>query len=227
MPKLPKWLKKSFVTMVTVLTLGTVVPQVNIQAESKPSNTDIEGSKDHKGLSSAATVEQTLVVDQPTEQADFDANETLDSWPEIAATINDNDELLARFNEYTREQAESQGFAKFGDTISAEIGPTYSQKIVPKFGDAVLSLANTTDDHLLKFVDVSNNPAGGTGERILNVYDTRTGEEMIKFHVRRDHPPQEGYWFNFHYHTYEDGFQSHRELEKVYWDKNMPPKWVN
>ena len=63
--------------------------------------------------------------------------------------------------------------------------------------------------------------------KIFHVYNRLTGEDLLRFHVRRDHPPQDGYWFNFHYHTAEDGFQSHHELGSIYWDRNTPPDWMS
>ncbi|MED4798110.1 YpjP family protein, partial [Priestia megaterium] len=51
--------------------------------------------------------------------------------------------------------------------------------------------------------------------------------DLIRFHVRRENPPKDGYWFNFHYHAAADNFQKHYDLGKIYWNRNMPPKWFS
>ncbi|GGE37444.1 cell division protein FtsK [Pullulanibacillus camelliae] len=217
MPKIPKWLKKSFVTLVTVVTLGTVVPSINYHTEQRPS------SKESFNGASATPQRSELAVDIPT--VDHVEKETNKGWPDIANDYDTVDELLPHFQSYALEEAKAQGFLKFGDTITQQIGETYTKDILPKFADVVADLGKDTDVDTLKNIAISNNPAGGTGERILNLYDGRDGKELLKFHVRRDHPPLEGYWFNFHYHTYEDHYQAHHELGKVYWNKNTPPQW--
>ncbi|GGH75354.1 hypothetical protein JOD43_000539 [Pullulanibacillus pueri] len=218
---MPKWLIKSFVTLVTILTLGTVVPSVNYHTEQKPS------SKESINGPSAQSPRTELTVDAVEEAAPEITEETERSWSTIASQYDNVDEMIPHFQTYAVEEAKTQGFVKFGDTIGKRLGDTYTQSILPKFGEAVASLGNTMDVDTLKNLAVSNNPAGGTGERILNLYDERTGKEILKFHVRRDHPPQDGYWFNFHYHTAEDQYQVHHELGKVYWDKNTPPQWMS
>jgi hypothetical protein len=73
---------------------------------------------------------------------------------------------------------------------------------------------------------VTETPGGGLSEKIFHITNSKANEDVIRFHVRRDHPPQQGYWFNFHYHTHHDNFQAHHELGSIYWNKNTPPKWM-
>jgi hypothetical protein len=89
----------------------------------------------------------------------------------------------------------------------------------------IASLAEQYPEEQLHYLAVTENPSGGMGERIFHIYRVDSGEDIIRFHVRREHPPQDGYWFQFHYHTYHDDFQTHYELGKIYWDKNTPPQW--
>ena len=59
---------------------------------------------------------------------------------------------------------------------------------------------------------VSEVPSGGTSERIFHILNKQTNTDVIRFHVRRDHPPKEAFAFNFHYHTDQDQFQTHHDL---------------
>jgi hypothetical protein len=217
---MPQWLAKTFVALVTVLTLGTVVPTVNYHSDTRPSRYDSEGQRTQS--------EPTEIVIEPASaEVETEAEEKgVGNWSAIAMNCGTKEEMLAQLAQFTENEAKAQGFMKFGDTIATEIGSTYSNEIAPKFADAVASLGAATDADMLRHLAVSHNPAPGTGERILNLYDERTGKEWVKFHVRRDHPPLDGYYFTFHYHTDKDNFQGHHEIGKIYWDKNMPPKWM-
>ncbi len=62
---------------------------------------------------------------------------------------------------------------------------------------------------------------------MFNIYDEQTGKDLIRFHVRTENRPGEGYYYNFHYHTAEDQFATHHNLGDVYWSKNTPPKWLS
>ncbi|MEW8987992.1 MAG: YpjP family protein, partial [Bacillus sp. (in: firmicutes)] len=74
---------------------------------------------------------------------------------------------------------------------------------------------------------ISEEPGKGKSEKIFHIKDEKTGEDVIRFHVRRDQPPHEGYWFNFHYHTHHDEYQTHHDLGSIYWAKNTPPNWMS
>ncbi|MGV3489071.1 MAG: YpjP family protein [Tuberibacillus sp.] len=218
---MPRWFKKTFVTLVAILTLGTVVPTVNYHSDNnKPSRYNSGGSRTETGSSDIALVQTAdAAMEDTTEKSE-------EAWSEIAANCQTKDEMLAELEQFTKREAEAQGFIKFGDGIARVIGGTYTNEIVPKFADVVSTLGAATDADTLRHLAVSHNPAGGTGERIMHLYDERTGEEWVKFHVRRDHPPLDGYYFTFHYHTKEDNFQNHYEIGKINWGKNTPPKWM-
>ncbi|MCD7033455.1 YpjP family protein [Metabacillus sp. GX 13764] len=121
-------------------------------------------------------------------------------------------------------QADEQSYLKFGGKVGPVIDAEFRAIILPKIEEAIeetLLSANKTN------IAISKKPGKGKSEKIFHIYDTETGEDMIRFHVRIDHPPKNGYWFNFHYHTENDGFQAHHELGSIYWDKNTPPGWMN
>ncbi|MEH7388569.1 YpjP family protein, partial [Bacillus sp. JJ1521] len=88
-------------------------------------------------------------------------------------------------------------------------------------------LAEQYPTEQLDQLEISEQPSGGNGEKIFHIFDNTSGKDIVRFHVRKDHPPQDGYWFNFHYHTHHDGFQTHHALGDIYWNKNTPPKWLS
>nr|WP_290443530.1 YpjP family protein [Sporolactobacillus kofuensis] len=133
--------------------------------------------------------------------------------------------MIDRFSRYAFNEAEKQGLNKFGTRIATRINHQYSEQIVPGFAQAIREVSDAHDSAWVRELAVTHTPASGLGERILHVYNKQTGSEILKLHVRRDHPPLDGYYFNFHYHTAFDGFQKHHELKTIYWGKNMPPKW--
>ena len=217
---MPKWLRKILVSVITVITLGTVVPSLNSVPRENPKvpNHDVQSQN------------KPIGTNESHREAVLESNESRkkrkDNWSTRLSETKDPDKLISLLSEFAAEQATKQGVKKFGQTIEKRIGDTYYNTIVPKFGEAVASFGKDADYETLMNLAVSDNPAPGNGERILHFYDERTGKELIKFHVRRDHPPLDGYWFNFHYHTAKDNFQSHHEIGKIYWDKNMPPRWM-
>ncbi|MCK0472052.1 YpjP family protein [Halalkalibacter sp. APA_J-10(15)] len=128
-------------------------------------------------------------------------------------------------NDYIANQAIEQGLTKFGSAISDNIAKQYKSEIIPKFKEVI---SNTTKDFstndwlTLKW---STQPSRGLGEKIIHLYNGDSGRDILRFHVRRDQRPKQGYYFNFHYHTMVDNYESHNELGIVYWGKDMPPKW--
>lgn len=131
----------------------------------------------------------------------------------------------AQFVEQTVEKAMAQSQEKFGRKIAPVIEDEFRAVILPRMEEVIAELAGRYPEEELHYLAVSENPSGGQGERIFHIYRADTGEDVIRFHVRREHPPQDGYWFQFHYHTRDDGFQAHYELGKIYWSKNTPPNW--
>lgn len=99
--------------------------------------------------------------------------------------------------------------------------------ILPNIEKAIKEVMDQYDDNDLRYLTITERPTGGHSERIFHIYDGKKQHDVIRFHVRRDHPPKEGYWFNFHYHTYHDKFQKHHTLGAIYWAKNTPPKWMS
>jgi hypothetical protein len=195
---LPTWIRKSFVVIFTILTFGLVTPPQIIIAEEKSN--------------------ESTKTDHYKEATHFE-NESIDPY------INDHSVTSTSFLEYATIQAEQQSMMKFGPIIEESIGDEFRNVILPKIEEVILTLSTRLEAEQLQNLVISKRPTGGISEKIFHIYDGQHGQDLIRFHVRRDHPPLEGYYFNFHYHTFEDSFQTHHELGTIYWDKNTPPNW--
>lgn len=212
------WMKKIFVTFVAALTFGTVAP--NSHASTDRSH----GSKSNRLEKSASEMNieaESVQTEEPKENIEKPPS----SWQEVAAAVSSEDELKDQLVGYTVNQAEKQGFQKFGSVIGDQVGEEYRDVILPKVGEVMETVAGKYDEETLRNLKLSESPTGGFGEKIFHIYDTRSGQDLVRFHVRRDHPPKDGYWFNFHYHLNSDHFQSHYDLGKIFWDKDTPPQW--
>ena len=193
-----KWLRKSLVILFSIATFGLVTPPASLAITDKPSDDSTE-----KVSFSDDVIEQTAspVVE---EEQPFEKEHILTN-------------IL--------NEAEEKSLLKFGDKIGGVIEDEFKEVILPKMEEIITYYLNEESDELFEHLEVSK-PSGGTGEKIFHIYNTETGQDVLRFHVRRENRPLEGYWFNFHYHTYHDSFQSHKDLGSIYWDKNTPPNWM-
>ncbi len=131
------------------------------------------------------------------------------------------------FNSYVKQFAYDMSMLKFGDVISDKIKEPFEEVIVPQLSEVLEETTNHLTAEQWKTVKLSTKPADGLGEKIFHLYNEESGEDIFRFHVRRDQPPKKGYWFNFHYHTYLDKYEGHHSLGSIYWGKNSPPKWMS
>jgi hypothetical protein len=129
-----------------------------------------------------------------------------------------------KFIGWAMSEAEQQSFQKFGTKIGPVIEDEFRQTILPNIEKAIEMVAVQYPGEALSSLSITEMPSGGESEKIFHIKG-ENGKDIIRFHVRRDQPPKEGYWFNFHYHTYHDSFQTHYELGSIFWAKNTPPKW--
>ncbi|MFF2450416.1 YpjP family protein [Neobacillus sp. NPDC058068] len=195
-----KWLRKSLFVMVSALTFGLVTPTQlmnNVNAEKLSDRDAFEASAAERSLSSATAF---------LEESEFDRD---------------------KFIENLIKQAENQSYQKFGTRIKPVIENEFREVILPNIEKAVDETAAQFPEEDLKNLTITEQPGSGHSEKIFNIKNGETGKDILRFHVRRDNPPKSGYWFNFHYHTYHDDFQSHHELGAIYWAKNTPPKWMS
>jgi hypothetical protein len=196
---MPKWLRKSFVVMVTVLTFGMVTPAQSAWLE------ELNQDPGHK---------RDILESKPQ-----DNHQNLDSMTSFPSREQFLDEIIG--------QAESYAYQKFGNKIKPVIEDEFKEVILPEIEKVIEDVTLQFPEGKLQYLNISEFPTGGISERIFHIQNQLTGEDIIRFHVRRDNPPQEGFWFNFHYHTYLDGFQNHHTLGSIFWAKNTPPKWMS
>ncbi|WP_404322328.1 YpjP family protein [Cytobacillus firmus] len=195
---MPNWLRKSFVVLVTILTFGLVTPS---QAFLYENTNQLKASR-------ASDVENS------------------EKGAELAEEENSNFDK-ENFIRQMLVEAETQSYEKFGAKIGPVIEGEFNEVILPEIEKAIQEVAVQFPEESLAQLKVTETPGGGLSEKIFHITNSMTDEDVIRFHVRRDHPPQQGYWFNFHYHTHHDQFQAHHELGSIYWNKNTPPKWMS
>ena len=195
-----KWLRKSLFVTISILTFGLVTPsQLINQANAEKIN-----DRD---------VFETQAPDRSIVQANSYVIET--------------EFNRETFMQELIKQAEIQSYQKFGTRIKPVIENEFRKVILPNIEKAIAQTALQFPKDDVKNLTITEQPGAGLSEKIFNIKDSVSGKDIIRFHIRRDNPPQAGYWFNFHYHTYHDQFQSHHELGSIYWDKNTPPKWMS
>ena len=195
-----KWLRKSAVVMVSILTFGLVTPSQFVNYLNP------ENHKDRDVVEAAAPESSFAQPSAYIEESRFDKE---------------------KFMEELMLQAEEQSYQKFGTKIKPVIENEFREVILPNIETAINQTANQFPEENLMNLAITEQPGGGQSEKIFNIKNNLTGKDILRFHVRRENPPQDGYWFNFHYHTYHDQYQSHHDLGSIYWDKNTPPKWMS
>ncbi|MFP7297941.1 YpjP family protein [Neobacillus niacini] len=190
-----KWIRKSVVVLVSLLTFGLITPTqlINGVNAEKPNERDI--------FESISTREASYLEESRVDREGIVR------------------ELL--------KQAEQQSYQKFGTRIKPVIENEFREIILPNIEKALQETAAQFPTEDLVNLSITESPGKGQSEKIFNIKNSDTKNDILRFHVRRDNPPQAGYWFNFHYHTYHDDFQSHHELGAIYWAKNTPPKWMS
>ena len=206
--KLPIWMKKSVVILLSIMTLGLVSPNDFYWFdEAKATKANKEKSHENAVFSEAdmGIASTVFINEQP---------------------INITDER-ASIVEGLCEKAEQNSYIKFGNRIGPRIEEEFTTVILPKMEEAIAAYIHECPDAELPYIAITENPALGLGERIFNIYNNKTKENLILFHVRRENIPQDGHWFNFHYHTAADQFATHHTLGSIFWDKNTPPHWGN
>ncbi|MDR7238573.1 YpjP family protein [Neobacillus drentensis] len=194
------WLRKTLFVLVSVLTFGLVTPTQLIN-----------------------TVNAENLADRDA----FEAPSTESTFGQTNTFIEDSNFDKEKFIGELIKQAELQSYQKFGTRIKPVIENEFREIILPNIEKALEEVAVQFPEEDLKNLTISEQPGAGLSEKIFNVNNRLLGKDILRFHVRRDNPPQAGYWFNFHYHTYHDQFQSHHELGSIYWAKNTPPKWMS
>ncbi|MBM7654833.1 YpjP family protein [Neobacillus cucumis] len=195
-----KWLRKSLFVTISILTFGLVTPtQLMNQANANKIT-------ERDGVETAAPERNYVHSNNYVVESEFNREE---------------------FIQGLIKQAEIQSYQKFGTRIKPVIENEFREIILPNIERALEETATQFPESEVKNLTITEQPGAGLSEKIFNIKDSVSGKDILRFHVRRDNPPQEGYWFNFHYHTYHDQFHTHYELGSIYWAKNTPPKWMS
>ncbi|MFD1415991.1 YpjP family protein [Oceanobacillus jeddahense] len=192
-----RWWRKIAVVFITILTLGIYTPTNLLEVDAdKRANSSVSSSSDIDAASAAVDTTQSYIIEDPREA----------------------------FLENLHEEAKTLSIAKFGPRIADKLEDEFTVMILPQMEIVLADLVEQSA--MYKDVAITEKPSEGYGERIFNVSNNSTNETLAKFHVRRENRPLEGYYFNFHYHLSEDGFQKHYHMGDIYWNKNTPPKWM-
>lgn len=123
--------------------------------------------------------------------------------------------------------AKELAYLKFGSRIGPVIQNEFDSNIFPKIEEVIQQTVASTGGLENRMLAISEYPSGDYAEKMFHVSDTENAKDLIRFHVRTEKRPLDGYFYNFHYHTAEDGFTVHHSLGDIHWSKNTPPKWLS
>ncbi|MBO2537051.1 MULTISPECIES: YpjP family protein [Rummeliibacillus] len=194
------WLQKLLVSTVAVLTLGLITPSHAIWENL------LEHNNNHRTqLSKQSTATENYIDTVQVHEA------------EDAEAV--SEAVLA--------QAKEQAYVKFGSKIGPKISNEFDNIIFPKIEEVIHMTLDNVNQEEMKNLAITEKPSGNYSEKMFHIYNASTGKDVIRFHVRTENRPFDGYYYNFHYHTYTDQFASHYDLGEIYWSKNTPPKWLS
>lgn len=194
-----KWFQKAMVSAVAVVTLGLITPSHAFW------DNVFEGNSQHKTLIEQQNEPTTTLVAYAEEQP-------------IIEQIYEPIDFI--------QEAKEQAYLKFGTKVGPKIQQNFDELIFPKMQEAIDYTVARVGEEKINLA-ITENPSGNYSEKIFNIYNRETCKDMIRFHVRTENRPLDGFYYNFHYHTYEDDFASHYDLGEIYWSKNTPPKWLS
>lgn len=194
------WLQKSLIISVALLTFGAISPNHIIWD-------NLLDERSQNGSHSAENNDKAYTYDWVDPSEYYDTGQS--------------------FLHEAYKSAEEQSFLKFGSRIGPVIEDEFKTAILPNIQQAIDMHLAGADTDTLRRLAISEKPSGDHSEKIFHIYDTTTNKDAIRFHVRTEKKPLEGYFFNFHYHVEEDNFQQHIALGDIYWSKNTPPKWLS
>ena len=196
-----KWLRKTIVLLISILTLGLYVPPIHLDAE----------------------IDDVDKVEITPKEADFSERSTAiieEEAPESTKSTND------LYRESLVEIAKEQVMIKLGDKIASKIEVPLTEEVLPNLELVLDHVFDMVGEEQSQYLVISEEPAAGYGERIFNLYDMSKQENIAKFHVTRVKKPQDGHYFQFHYHLADDQYEEHFPIAEVHWGKNTPPKWM-
>ncbi|PID23149.1 hypothetical protein CSV61_01440 [Sporosarcina sp. P3] len=193
-----QWLQRLMIASVAVLTLGVITPNHEIWTNFQDKHEPNESGTRAEGM-------------------------------EYSLELHDTKNDLPTLDKYTEEQqlvahARLLTYEKFGQRIGPVIQNEFDNEIFPRIEAVIQTTVHNAADRRLA---ITEQPSGDYAEKIFHVYDKTANQDLIKFHVRTEKRPVDGYFYNFHYHTADDGFVAHHSVGDIYWSKNTPPKWLS
>ncbi|WP_100372772.1 YpjP family protein [Bacillus sp. FJAT-45037] len=209
------WVKHGLVISSALLTLGLFVPPNEYVK-------DVQAQAPSKSLGERSENPQVYKVDEESYELYHDV------LPYSTDHYIHRDQSSALvFTDYVMNYAHDMSMLKFGASIAEKIERPFTSDILPQLKDVLNETTSKLSQVEWEQMKLSKHPASGQGEKILHLYNQESGEDLLRFHVRRDHPPKQGYTFNFHYHTHIDHFEKHHDLGSIYWGKDQPPNWMS
>jgi len=193
-----RWLQKSLIIAVALLTFGVITPAHDIWSSFQ----DKSDLKHAEG---------------PLEQINYDIGF---AEPQLEEQYQSVEDVFIT-------SAKELSYQKFGTKIGPVITNEFDDVIFPKIDEAIRMTLKNANDVTTPRLAISEKPSGDYSEKIFHVYDKNNNKDLIRFHVRTDKRPQDGYFFNFHYHISEDEFTVHHSIGDIYWSKDTPPKWLS
>lgn len=194
-----KWIRKSVAVLVAFLTFGIITPDHEIWAE-------LDALDQQKKLEIYNTLANDIAES-------YQLDELLDEAP---VTLNS---IL--------EEAKKQSYIKFGEKISPIIENEFEEVIFPKMAESIEMTLASDDSLNISEIAITQRPSGDYKEKIFNIYHAGSRKDIMRFHVRVENRPQEGHYYNFHYHLYNDSFVTHYNVGEIFWSKDTPPKWLS
>ncbi|WP_252503306.1 YpjP family protein [Sporosarcina sp. Marseille-Q4943] len=198
-----KHLQNFIIALVAVLTLGVISPSHEIWTNLQPKD-------------------DTRETDLPTT-----SKHDLQFGLEDSIFERESFEQPLSIEEALFQPAKELAYMKFGSKIGPVIQNEFDDVILPKMEEVIRNTVASAGGLENKAFSITEYPSGDYAERMFHVTDIDDAKDLIRFHVRTEKRPLDGYFYNFHYHTVEDSFTVHHSLGDIYWSKNTPPKWLS
>ena len=90
-------------------------------------------------------------------------------------------------------------YEKFGTKIGPVISDEFDEVIFPKIDEAIRMTLRIQMIYISVDLRLVKDLQGNYSEKIFHVYDMDNRKDLIRFHVRTEKRPQDGFFFNFHY----------------------------
>ncbi|BDH61531.1 hypothetical protein MTP04_16610 [Lysinibacillus sp. PLM2] len=201
-----KWMQKLIVITVALVTFGIISPNHEIwELLEHDHSSSSNNNGDYQSSANSVTYEDSI-SDEVTEHSTYLEEQSINSI------------LLT---------AKEQSYMKFGSKISPVIGKEFDARILPKIEEVIQVTLARHDEEKIPYIKISDQPSGNYSEKIFHISNGYTGQDLLRFHVRTERRPVEGYYYNFHYHTVEDQYVKHHNIGDIYYSKNTPPKWLS